>query len=159
VTRCLTIFFVLFMSLLSSCSRSPIVTGVHAEENRYRLSWVKVGMTKGNVYDKMGCPQRTEKVEVNGTHYEIWYYLTKRYALGQTRLLPQNTTPLIFKNNKLIGWGREYYNYLLNVDNEREVRKSNERQEYTDDEEEWPPNKHLQVPEPPPQAPLPVNPG
>jgi len=147
----------LLASLISSCSRSPIATGVHAEENRYRLSWIKVGMSKSSVYNKVGCPQRTEKVDINGVNYEIWYYLTKRYALGQTRLLPQNTTPLIFRKNKLIGWGREYYNYLLNVDNEREVRKSNERQEYTNDEDEWPSNKHSQVPEPPPQPPLPTN--
>lgn len=156
MAKLLNIFFVLFAFLFNSCSKSPIVTGIHAEENRYKLSWVKVGMSKGNVYDKMGCPQRTEKVEVNGVHYEIWYYLTKRYALGQTRLLPQNTTPLIFKKNKLIGWGREFYNYLLNIDHEREIRKFDEKDEYTNDEDEWPPNEHSQVPEPPPQEPLPT---
>ena len=147
-----------FAVLFSACSRSPIATSVKSEENKYNLSWVKVGMTQSSVYNKMGCPQRTEKTEINGVDYEIWYYLTKRYALGQTRLLPQNTTPLIFKNKKLVGWGREYYNYLLNIDNERNLRKSEERQEYTNDEDEWPSDEHIQTPEPPAQEPLPTQP-
>jgi Protein of unknown function (DUF3192) len=152
----ITAAFIFFMIFFSSCSRSPIATGVRAEENRYNLSWVEVGMSQNQVLCRAGGPQRIEKKEINGVCYEIWYYLTKRYGLGQTRLLPQNTTPLIFKNKKLIGWGREYYRYLLNIDHEKEKRQDEEMFEYSDDDDEWPPNQHTQVPEPPPQAPLPL---
>lgn len=150
----LSVFFVLCM--LCSCSRSPIATGVIAEENKYNMAFLKVGMSKSKVYQTMGCPRARESHEIDSTTYEIWFYLTRRYGLGQTRLLPQNLTPLIFKEGHLLGWGKEYYNYLLNIENEREKRKEQRRQGYTDDEDEWPLDEHRQVPEPAPQEPLPI---
>jgi len=146
----------ILLCFLSSCSRSPVVSGVRAEENKYNMAFIKIGMSQSKVYNIMGCPQDVETLNINEECYVVWFYLTKRFGLGQTRLLPQNLTPIVFKNEYLVGWGNEYYKYLLNIENEKGKRKSEFRQEYTDDEHEWSPERHSQIPEPAPQSPLPL---
>ncbi|MGD2169618.1 MAG: DUF3192 domain-containing protein [Chlamydiota bacterium] len=139
--------------MATSCSNSPLITGVKAEENKYNMAFIKVGMSSDKVYSIMGRPYDIEHVAIDDENFEIWFYLTKRAGLGQTRMVPSNFTPLVFQDGYLVGWGNDYYNHLMDIENAKEKRREDLRQRYTDDEDEWPPNENQYLG---PEEPLPL---
>ncbi len=136
------ILLVLLIFLLDGCFKTPTKTGAISEENRINLSSLSIGMTQQQVLDIMGYPYKTEEKISHNKIYEIWYYITERTLLGQSKLITRNFTPVIFEAGHLIGWGRNFYKYTLDIDNERQKRLQEQSQKYTDDKEEWPKNTH-----------------
>jgi hypothetical protein len=63
----------------------------------------------------MRQPYETESYTIDPDIYDVWFYVTKPGVLGQTRMVPQNLTPLTFKNGIFIGEGFNYYNYLVKL--------------------------------------------
>lgn len=109
--------------------------------NRQNLSYLEAGMTKETVMLRMGTgfatdvyanlqsvtatnPYKSEMRTVNGTRYEVIYYYTdsvRRNRLNvhlpgiekATPILDNELTPLVFRKQRLIGWGHEFLKATL----------------------------------------------
>lgn len=104
----------LLLFFLTGCvGNSGLSTSGAANDNIYNLSRIYLGMSESEVLKIMHSPHSQRTFEHKGDTYDVWFYVTRPTSIGQTRLVPQNLTPLTFKNGTLIGWGFEYYNYLL----------------------------------------------
>lgn len=119
-------------------SGSPIGTGIEAEKNRIDLAQIHEGMDHCEVLKILGYPFKKERHKIDNQVYEIWFYLTKPVELGQTKLIDQNFTPLIFQNGILLGSGKLYYRHILDIDHGREKYEEGKKQTYTNDKDEWP---------------------
>ena len=127
---------------------STMRTGLKSDENVQNLANLRIGMTEEDVLTVMGRPYKSESYVIDQKNYDIWFYITEPTILGQSKPSQQNFTPVIFKDNILVGWGNNYYNYLMDIDNSREKYREAERQKYTNDRDEWPRNEHVIIPPP-----------
>ncbi|MEN9654778.1 MAG: hypothetical protein RL235_890 [Chlamydiota bacterium] len=98
-----------------------------SETNTQNFSRLNLGMDQPSVLKIMRSPYSKETFTHEGDLYEIWFYVTKPTVLGQSRMVPQNLTPLTFRNHMLIGWGYEYYNYLVRQEKLEEEKKNPKR--------------------------------
>jgi hypothetical protein len=135
----------LFLFLLTSCVKTATQYGVIAENNRIKMLNISKSMSSCDVSLLMGKPYKKETKSIDNKEYEVWHYLTEDPLLGQTMLIKRNFTPLVFDDCKLIGWGKIFYNNLFDIDNAKNKAQEEKRQKYTNDKEEWPSNKHLEV--------------
>lgn len=107
-------FAVCLSGALSGC---VIVAGEHGwndnnnwesqqEENRELISQLTLQSQRSDVIKKLGNPNFSDAFMKQDDEYRILYYRTQhRKSDGETT--KDETTPLIFKNDKLIGWGEE----------------------------------------------------
>ncbi len=137
-------FFISLAVVFSSCSTSTtLVSGSIAEENKINMLNVQKDMTQDEVLCIMGYPDKNEVESFGDENYDVWYYQTTETFFGQSKLIFRNFTPFIFKDGILRGWGKNYYKYTFDVDNEKNKRLEQDRQKYTNDRNEWPSNSHL----------------
>lgn len=81
------------------------------QDNRQMISQLELGTSRNQVTTLMGAPSLSEAFSQDGVDYRILYYRTqKRHSDGETT--KDETTPLVFKNDKLIGWGEETLNRI-----------------------------------------------
>ena len=74
--------------------------------NRKHISQLSLSMTRNEVLEKMGVPNYSDALIKDGQEYRVLYYRTQRTKSdGETS--KDETTPLVFKNDQLIGWGNE----------------------------------------------------
>jgi hypothetical protein len=66
-------------------------------------SCLELHMTKVMVRQLLGVPDRTEGYKVEGKTIITWFYALRD---KQDRLI---TTPLVFEDGFLSGWGESYY--------------------------------------------------
>jgi len=98
---------------LASCMASNGLGSLAvSDKNVYHLAQVRKGMTEREVFFVMRQPYECETFFIDEDVYDVWFYVTKPTGLGQTRMVPQNLTPLTFKNGILIAKGYDYYRYL-----------------------------------------------
>jgi hypothetical protein len=108
---------VLALAFLSSCigAGNIVLSSIgDADTNYNNMAVLKVGMDCQTVFTIMSHPYRQEAYELDGDSYEILYYVTRATVLGQTRMVPRNVTPLVFKNGRLMGWGWPYWDLVIN---------------------------------------------
>lgn len=75
----------------------------HAK-NRKAIANMSTNMDYDAVINKLGTPNFTELVSRDSGEYRILYYATNSiHSDGKTT--KDECTPLVFKNNKLTGWG------------------------------------------------------
>lgn len=80
-------------------------------QNRHQISQLDLNMPRTEVLEKMGVPNFSEALVKGEQEYRVLYYRTQRTKSdGETT--KDETTPLVFKNDKLIGWGSEALNHL-----------------------------------------------
>ena len=95
--------------LFSGCVSSKTAVGLKSkvEKNNRQLLFLKLGMTKNDVYKVMGTPQSSEGYDW-GT---VWIFRTSsNHSVTFQGALDENHTPVVFdKDDKLIGWGRQVY--------------------------------------------------
>lgn len=84
-----------------------------SETNQYRLALVQKGMSEKQVLHIMHKPYSYESFVVDEDIYDIWFYVTRPTGLDQTRMVPQNLTPLTFKNGVLVGTGYQWYYFAM----------------------------------------------
>lgn len=84
-----------------------------SETNQYLLARVRKGMNQHQVLYIMHKPYSYETFQVDDEIYDVWFYVTRATGLDQTRMVPQNLTPLTFKNGVLVGTGYNYYYYAM----------------------------------------------
>lgn len=78
------------------------------QENRERISQLNVGMHRSAVVEELGAPSDSEAFQHNGEEVRVLFYRTQRkHSDGNTSR--DETTPLIFKDELLVGWGSAVY--------------------------------------------------
>jgi outer membrane protein assembly factor BamE (lipoprotein component of BamABCDE complex) len=122
--------------LLSGClANNGLGTMADSEVNISRISRLYIGMKQTEVLQIMRQPYSHETFEINDATYDVWFYVTRPTVLGQSRMVPQNLTPLTFKNGELIGWGFAYYDYLLKEEDAIAAEKAGASDKKLEDEE------------------------
>ena len=107
--------------LATTLSGCVIVAGDHGEfdrelsradwedmerDNRSRIANLQIGERYEAVLGQMGQPNFSEAFQMDGATYQVLYYRTHRtHSDGETS--KDETTPLVFKDNSLIGWGMD----------------------------------------------------
>ena len=66
-------------------------------------SRLEMNMTREEVRRILGVPERTEGFRLGGKAVVVWFYFL---ADSQGRRV---STPLVFENGRLSGWGDTYY--------------------------------------------------
>ncbi len=84
-----------------------------SETNIYHIARVRKGMSERQVLQIMHKPYSYESFDVGDDVYDVWFYVTRATGLDQTRMVPQNLTPLTFKNGVLVGTGYNWYYYAM----------------------------------------------
>ncbi len=106
-------FFLLSLGLTSCMSNNGLQYEAVSETNQYRLARVQKGMSEKQVLQIMHKPYNYETFEVGEDVYDVWFYVTRATGLDQTRMVPQNLTPLTFKNGVLVGTGYSWYYFAM----------------------------------------------
>lgn len=76
--------------------------------NREMISQLEMGSQRSVVVQKLGTPSDSEAFNHDGEAVSVLFYRTHRkHSDGETTR--NETTPLIFKNDVLIGWGDTLY--------------------------------------------------
>ncbi len=76
-----------------------------ARRNMKNSANLRVGMNKAQVIEVMGEPVKDEEY----CRPDVWfYYIDPQWYDGLTT--QDECMPLVFKDDKLLGWGNEYYN-------------------------------------------------
>ncbi len=132
-------------SFITSCANSPMETSVKSEENRKQMSFLKKGMSEKQVYALIGEPYQKGSYQLDQNSYEVWYYITRSFELGQEQPHMDNFTPIVFQKGKMIGFGKRFYNSVFD-EKIRRLAEEERKEAYTDDEEEWPPGDHQVIP-------------
>ena len=84
-----------------------------ASMTRDKLARLTPGMTIGQVRELMGEPFSTETYMSNDNKTNlIWNYRTA-YSTDSLERTHQEITPVIFKNDILVGWGTGFYEQLI----------------------------------------------
>lgn len=95
-----------------------------SETNLYHIARVRKGMSERQVLQIMHKPYSYETFEVEDDIYDVWFYVTRVTGLDQTRMVPQNLTPLTFKNGVLVGTEYYWYYYAMK-EQAREIAAQN----------------------------------
>ncbi|TQV72278.1 DUF3192 domain-containing protein [Aliikangiella marina] len=75
-------------------------------ENRSLISRLELNESRQRVVSRLGAPNFSEAFSRGEDQYRILFYRTHhRHSDGDTT--KDETTPLVFKNDTLIGWGHD----------------------------------------------------
>jgi len=78
------------------------------DHNREAISQLKLGTASRDVVADLGTPDDSEAFTDNGAEVRVLFYrTTRRHADGETSR--DETTPLVFRDGLLVGWGKEAY--------------------------------------------------
>jgi hypothetical protein len=81
------------------------------EVNRKEISALSLGMQRSAVIERLGTPNDSEAFQHDGEEVRVLFYRTQRkHSDGETTR--DETTPLVFKNDQLIGWGKSVYDEM-----------------------------------------------
>jgi hypothetical protein len=77
-------------------------------DNRQAISQLEIGTPRSAVLDTMGLPADSEAYTDGDEEVRVLFYRTqRRHSDGDTTR--DETTPLVFRNDLLIGWGDAVY--------------------------------------------------
>lgn len=108
-----------------------------ADTNLYHIAKVRKGMSEREVLRIMHKPYSYESFQVDDEIYDVWFYVTQTTGLDQTRMVPQNLTPLTFKNGILVGTGYYWYYYAMKAQaDETAINTPQPPKKKTQDEED-----------------------
>lgn len=104
----------LSLLLLTGCmANNGLTSAAQAEDNIHGISRLCIGMKASQVLQVMNYPYSKKTIEHGEDVYDIWFYVTRGTGLDQSRMVRQNLTPLTFENGVLLGWGNDFYHYVL----------------------------------------------
>jgi hypothetical protein len=76
--------------------------------NRELISQLEIGMTRSAVITKLGTPADSEAFTRDGREMRVLFYRTQwKHSDGETSR--DETTPLVFEDDALLGWGNSVY--------------------------------------------------
>ena len=77
------------------------------KQNRQNINNLNLGLERSEVIAQMGVATFTEAFTAeSGSQYQVLYYRTHREH-GDGETTKDETTALVFENDKLIGWGND----------------------------------------------------
>ena len=76
------------------------------ELNRKIISELVIGTERANVLNRMGTPSFSEAFVKDDLQYSVMFYRT-HHTESDGSTTKDETTPLVFKEDKLIGWGAD----------------------------------------------------
>lgn len=80
-------------------------------DNREMISQLELGVNSSVVVERLGIPSDSEAFNYDGEQVKVLFYRTQhKHSDGDTSR--DETTPLVFKNDLLIGWGDATYTQL-----------------------------------------------
>lgn len=77
------------------------------------LQEIQPGMTKDEVLARMGNPEVAEEAERAGEKYTIWLYRTHTMDMPGSETVRGGLTPLVFKDNRVVGIGQRAYARIM----------------------------------------------
>lgn len=76
------------------------------KDNRKVIARLNIGDSRVEVLSQLGEPAFTEGFTSAGQDYQVYYFRThRRHSDGRTS--KNETTPVVFADNHLIGWGQK----------------------------------------------------
>lgn len=100
-------------------------TEKEAKVNNEKMMNLNIGMSKEEVLKIMGNPSKREQYQITKDKIlEFLFYRTAGWSVNRTSSgwgwdisasgdRDEQFTPLTFENNKLVGWGRNYYENVI----------------------------------------------
>ncbi len=77
-------------------------------DNREAISHLQIGALRAEVLEELGTPDDSEAFTREGEEVRVLFYRTqRRHSDGETTR--DETTPLVFRNDLLVGWGEDVY--------------------------------------------------
>jgi hypothetical protein len=117
------LYLVLGMIFLSGCAEKVLYPRYSPTvwSNYFQLQDINTGMTKQEVISRMGTPR---VVEDGGKHGETFlFYQTHNMDKLGNETMRGGLTPLVFKEDRLVGIGRRPYNQAMDFpDQERTIQ-------------------------------------
>ncbi len=84
--------------------------------NNENLLKLEMGMSKEDVISIMGKPDLNEAYQsLYGKPVVIFFYYTQR-KWPDGNVTKDECTPVVFENDRLVGWGDEFYKAKMEVD-------------------------------------------
>jgi outer membrane protein assembly factor BamE (lipoprotein component of BamABCDE complex) len=111
----LVVWFLLVV-LTAGCGPSKL------RQNNDNMLRLQIGMTKNEVREIMGNPTKTEAYLIDGKNHEFWMFQTQRQGRFE-RLSDKHYTPVAFVDEKLIGWGRNFYDNVVRTKQDINVKQ------------------------------------
>ena len=81
--------------------------------NRERIADLTLGESRTVVVSRLGAPVDSEAFELDGEEVRVLFYRT-RWTQSDGATSRDETTPVVFRNDRLIGWGDAVYRELRN---------------------------------------------
>jgi outer membrane protein assembly factor BamE (lipoprotein component of BamABCDE complex) len=79
--------------------------------NQEQVNKLQMNMTADDIRTLMGKPDFSESFNKDGETVQVLFYRT-HHSKSDGKTTKEECTPLIFKQNKLVGWGDKAYQYL-----------------------------------------------
>lgn len=79
--------------------------------NQEQINQLVMDMSADNIRTLMGTPDFTESFNQDGVIVQVLFYRT-HHVKSDGKTTKDECTPLIFKQNRLVGWGDKAYQYL-----------------------------------------------
>lgn len=74
------------------------------KRNAEAISYMELGRSRDSVMAELGAPDLSESFVRDGREFVVLYYRTQRVH-NDGKLTRDETTPLVFVDNLLVGWG------------------------------------------------------
>jgi len=84
------------------------------KDNRQAIARLNVGDSREHVMTMLGEPAFSESFTQNKNTYQVYYFRTHR-SHGDGETTKDETTPVIFLDGKLTGWGESALNRAMNI--------------------------------------------
>ena len=119
--KCLTLTIFTMLVLLSGCYGSGAWyrgrmehTENEAKLNNEKILKLNIGDSKAQVSTIMGIPSRRESYRLeNEKIMDFLFYRTSGWKWSDDGDRDYQFTPFAFENDKLVGWGRNYYDNVI----------------------------------------------
>ncbi|HKI75438.1 MAG TPA: DUF3192 domain-containing protein [Pseudomonadales bacterium] len=110
--RVLTLATFLPLLFLAGCVIDVNAPGDNSESdwqarqrrNLHAIEHMQLGKTRASVESELGDPDFTDSFKRNGSTFVVLYYRT-RHMHDDGRTTKDETTPLVFADGSLVGWG------------------------------------------------------
>ena len=79
-------------------------------ENREAIAELELGLRRDTVIQRLGAPDFSESFLRDGQEFAVLFYRTHRRR-GDGETSRDETTPLVFVNDDLVGWGDSAIDY------------------------------------------------
>jgi outer membrane protein assembly factor BamE (lipoprotein component of BamABCDE complex) len=107
------LYLVLLMSCLPACGEKVLYPRIDSSmwSSYFQLQDIRPGMTKQEVIAKMGTPRVVEEGGRSGESF--LFYQTHNMDTEGSETIRGGLTPLVFKNDRLVGIGQRAYNRAM----------------------------------------------